>query len=158
MTGRQRFLADSLVMPMVAMTRRRLLLPSLVCLVAVVAYVVWPRPSQFNAAAAAKVEVGMDLATVETILGGPARDESTGPLATADSKDDATGKLDLLLMRAMEQSGGGWPLPVTQEWVSDSVIIHIGFVNGRAGVPEVVPVRRVHETPWATLRRWLKLP
>jgi hypothetical protein len=139
------------------MTRRCvLLLTSLVCL-AVVAYVVWPRPSQINAANAARIQVGMDLRTVETILG-PARDESTGPLATADSKDDAAGKLDLMLMRAMETSGGGWPLPTTQEWVSDSVIIHIGFVDGRAGVPEVVPVRRVHETPWATLRRWLKLP
>jgi hypothetical protein len=140
------------------MTRRRvLLLTSLVCL-AVVAYVVWPRPSQINAANAARIHVGMDLQTVETILGGPARDESTGPLATADSKDDAAGRLDLLLMRAMENSGGGWPLPAMQEWVSDSVIIHIGFVDGRAGVPGVVPVRRVHETTWATLCRWLKLP
>jgi hypothetical protein len=124
------------------------------CLVAVVVYTVWPRPSPINAANAAKIEAGMDLQTVETILGGPARDESTGPLATADSDDDATGHLDLLLMEALQKSGWGRPLPTT--WVSDSVIIQIEFVDGRAGVPQACPVRRVRETPWSIVRRWLK--
>jgi hypothetical protein len=139
------------------MTRRRLILLSLCCLLAGVAvWVAWPRSSDISAVNAARIEPGMTIIEVEGILGGPARDESTGPLATADSDNDAAGQVDLLLIRTMQESGWGRPLPAT--WVSDSVVIQIEFVDGRAGVPQVFLVRRVRETPWKMLRRWLKVP
>jgi hypothetical protein len=135
----------------------RVYLVLVACITAgVISFMVWPTHSMINAANAAKIQVGMDLQTVETIFGGPARDESTGPLATAESDHDAMGQMDLQFIRAIAESGWGRHLPAT--WASDSVIIHVTFVDGRAGVPQVVPVRRIHETPWATLRRWLKLP
>lgn len=64
------------------MTRRRWMLLSLCCHVAGIAmYLAWPRPSASNAENAARIRPGMSVAKVQEILGGPARDESTGPLA-----------------------------------------------------------------------------
>jgi len=140
------------------MTRRRfVLLVSLGCLVAVAAYAVWSRPSAINAATAAKIEVGMDLKTVETMLGGPARDEPTGPLGTAECEDDTTGVRHLNAMLffhdvlLVEDA-------VQLEWVSDAADVRIVFIDGKAQPPECFAVRRVHDGPWAMLRRWLKLP
>jgi hypothetical protein len=64
------------------MTRRRLLLFGLLAALLVLgagAWVVWPRMA-ITPENAAKIKQGMTLAEVESILGGAARDESTGNL------------------------------------------------------------------------------
>ena len=64
------------------MTRRRVLLLGLLATavgVAAAAWLLWPRTA-ITRENAAKVREGMTLAEVEAILGGPARDETTGPV------------------------------------------------------------------------------
>ncbi len=71
------------------MTKTRLMLgiASLGCLAAGVALYASLGRSAISREAAARIEQGMSLADVEALLGGPPRDESTGPL-TADRADD----------------------------------------------------------------------
>jgi hypothetical protein len=88
-----------------------------------VARLLWPRGSAITRANAAMIEKGMTLGEVEAILGGPARDESTGVLDP-----------DLKMA-----PGNLW-----REWRSDEVIIHVLIDrNGRVSVSTVVAVRRV---------------
>src|SRR5262249_13734059 len=93
------------------MTRRRMLLLGSVAVVAALAVQWWaiqPALSAINAVNAAKVEKGMTLAEVEAILGGPARDELTGPVV-----------FDRLLSIADCDS--------PQSWLSDEVVVRVCF-------------------------------
>lgn len=147
------------------MTRKRLLLLlSLGCLVvSIAAYSLWPYSSAINEANARRLKSGMSFTEVRDILGGPPRDESTGPLAYAESDDDVKGKLEFDAMRDFFPSIGGQFQAkglceecVQHEWISNTVVVQIEFIDGKAVVPMCYPVRRVYETPWAMLRRWLK--
>jgi hypothetical protein len=63
-----------------------------------IAFVAWPR-SAINAATAARIEKGMTLAEAEAILGGPPRDESSGPIILFQddsSKAQAEGIVDVM--------------------------------------------------------------
>jgi hypothetical protein len=79
------------------MTRRsrRLLiaLPVAVVLTLALAWLLWPRMA-ITRDNAAKITVGMTLAEVEAILGGPARDETTGPV-TLDWDSDQQEKVEI---------------------------------------------------------------
>lgn len=69
-------------------TRQRLLLLGLVTGSLVLGagfWVLWPRPSAITVENAEKIRTGMSLADVEILLGGPPRNETTGPL---DCKSD----------------------------------------------------------------------
>jgi hypothetical protein len=89
--------------------RRMLLfgLPAAVVAVAVSAWLLWPRTA-ITRENADKIRMGMTLAEVEAILGGPARDESTGPLVVILAKDDdyaeddepVNAEISLVLLRA----------------------------------------------------------
>jgi hypothetical protein len=58
-------------------TRHRLLLPSLLACLAMLAVVLWPRTA-ITRENAAKIQAGMTLPEVAALLGGPARDEGMG--------------------------------------------------------------------------------
>jgi hypothetical protein len=117
----------------------------------VTAFMVWPTHSMINAENAAKIEAGMDLATVEELLAGPARDESTGPLAAARCENDKLGRAFLWA----ERVGCDVTRSEPSEWVSNTAVIFVDFDEGRVRWHACMPVRRVYESPWAMLRRYL---
>ena len=149
-------------MPRTAMTSRRRLL--LVCLVAgLVAFGVgvWllvPR-SAINHANAAKVQKGMTLAEVEAILGGRARNESSGRLLWSGPnwRLDAGDFLDL--HSALERLWRERHRDNLQilEWRSD-----VGFIclamhpDGRVVETYWMPLSRTDGDWLYTLRHWLR--
>jgi hypothetical protein len=128
-------------------TRRRLLfsLPAGLAVALVTAWLFWPRTA-ITEENAAKVQVGMTLAEVEAVLGGPARDESTGPLTT-----DIALRQVALRQVMLDDSLSGL-------WTSNHVMVCINFGADRQ-VTQMswFPVRRAQESLLDHLRRWLGL-
>src|SRR4051812_29388784 len=126
------------------MTRRRWLLLGMLVAAAVVAAGLWlnqPPRSAINAENAAKIEIGMTLAEVEAVLGGPARDETTGPVN------------DVIFGGELMLPGGP-----SAEWVSDEYRVWVWLDSeGRVDLYSDSPVQRLPETPLEKLRRWLRL-
>jgi hypothetical protein len=124
------------------MTRRRLLLFGLLAAVTGLGgWLLWPR-SAITRENAAKIQIGMTLAEVEAILGGPARDDSTGPFEGEWPRDF---KFD--------------PTNPDADWHSDTVLVLVRL-DGRNRVKsfEVLPVRRSDgESSLDVIRRWLGL-
>jgi hypothetical protein len=126
-------------------------------------WLLWPRTA-ITRENAAKLEVGMTLAAVEAILGGPARDESTGVLAPEmdDTIKDADERLFLatIEVEVFEREAGG-DLPDVQRkrlWVSDQVMVRVCHDDGNRVVNiAAMPVQRIRETVADTVRRWFGL-
>jgi hypothetical protein len=118
----------------------------------ILGYVALPR-SQITRANAAKVEAGMDLATVEAIMGGPARDESTGLLEQDyDATDDAVAHL-LFEVRMQADL-----FPRLLMWRSDRALLQVVLDDAdRVVACDALSLRRAPEGPLKKLRRWLGL-
>jgi hypothetical protein len=86
----------------------------------------WPRSSAITAENAAKIQKGMTLAEVEAILGGPARNETTGPTFYE-------------LVRSFDKGILGFDADLIKEWISDEVGVILVFdAEGCAlGVPHL---------------------
>lgn len=118
------------------MTRVRLILPIASCLVLFALWSVWPE-SAIKKVAFDSLSVGMTLQEVEQKLGGPARDESTGPLCTP--------------------TGGYWP-GVLHKWICDTCIIDVGFDDdGHLAYKDYYGVRRHRECAWTDVMRWFRI-
>ena len=80
------------------------------------AWVLWPRPSAITVENAEKIRTGMSLAEVETLLGGPPRDETTaaGPL---DSKSGRRHRI--------ERNPHYLPKDAVMTWSSNTVVLCI---------------------------------
>ena len=134
--------------------RRTLLLGLAGCLAALacVIFLVQEDRSAINQANFEKIQVGMPLAEVETILGGPARDESSGPIRE-DSVDenDFGPQMQVVTFRIAYAKD-------LQTWTSDRLMIRVE-VDGQGRVAEKasLEVRRMRESPWQQVRRWLRL-
>jgi hypothetical protein len=120
----------------------------------------WPR-SGINRENARRIQPGMTLEEVEAILGGPARDEASGPLAP-NVEDGPQGHQQLALMehllirRMLDLQFA--PDARNLEWKSNRVMIWVQLdLHGRVGECNAFPMRRVGEGPLAMLRRWLRL-
>jgi hypothetical protein len=110
-------------------------------LLGVGAWMLRPRSTEITCANAAMVQEGMTRADVESILGGPPRDDSNGPLT-------------LDLSEALES----YDRPHWSKWASDQVVIWCQFdADGKVNRVAQVPVRRVQESSLDMLRRWLRL-
>jgi hypothetical protein len=123
------------------MTRRRLLLLALLVALVLVggaAWGLWSRPSSITLENAAKLHNGMTLMEVETILGGPSRDESTGPLNL-----DFTGSMPNEKFHC--------------RWISNEVLILVCFdTEDRVIYAEFEPVHLLPvESLFERFRRWL---
>jgi hypothetical protein len=123
--------------------RRRLLIALgfvALLLVAGAVWMLWPgSSSRITRQNGAMLQQGMTLAEAEAILGGPARDVSTGLLDP-----------DLKMAPGDPQ----------REWRSDEVIIHVTIDrDGRVSAITVMPVRRflVQEPMLTRLRRMIGL-
>jgi hypothetical protein len=122
------------------------------------------------------IRPGMTRAEVEAILGGPARDESTGRLAAViawrDGEDEENHEmLERIAPRLFRagplasnrelQEGSPLLLPPPAKakfWVSNRAQIRVDFDDaGRVQARDWQAVRRVYENPLDRLRRWLGL-
>jgi hypothetical protein len=142
-------------------TRRRLLMFALPVVAALVVgmWLLWPR-TVITRDTFDKVQVGMNLAEVEAVLGGPERNESTGPLM-GDSGNDEHDYLQAYIWRVrvfdtMPRTEN--PYPAVKWWTSDVLMVRVDFdENGQVAARECLPMRRVHEGLFERLRRWLHL-
>jgi hypothetical protein len=145
-------------------TRRLLLfgLPAGLVAAMLAVWLLWPRTA-ITRENAERIAVGMTLAEVEQILGGPARDEATGPVTA-----DGPGTLWLMAPRKqyllvdygarVTVPGAKAPAPAAPRWVSDQVMITVSLdADGRVESCNTIPVRRTEEGPLDRLRRWLGL-
>jgi hypothetical protein len=136
-----------------------------VATIAVGVWLSWPRTA-ITRENAEKVQVGMTLGEVEAILGGPPREEPTGPLRADGPAEQARGETARALasgndaeaaaefFRDMPYQSGAYNRRV---WVSDRVIIavHLDGTTGRVVSCDSLPVRGIG--PLDRLRRWLGL-
>lgn len=140
--------------------KRRTFLLGLAGCLAVLACVVFLAQdhSAINPANYERIQVGMPLAEVEAILGGPARDEATGPIV-ADENDD----LDFLEWKVdIFRISYDWTLlnatKDVQRWNSDRLMIRVEPDEQRRVAGKArLEVRRVQESPWQKVRRWLRV-
>jgi hypothetical protein len=111
---------------------------------------------------ATRIREGMTLASVEVVLGGPARDESTGPvvvdLPRGTKDEDGVARLEGY---NIEAAVIGAKADVTGSfliWRSDRVFVWVRLDSEqrveRAGH---CPVCRQYESPIAIVCRWLRL-
>jgi hypothetical protein len=134
-------------------SRRRLLVALVAGMLAlgVSAWQLWPR-SAITRENAVKIHVGMTLAEAEAILGGPARDESTGPCYPDVSGTEDGDEMKLELQSLLIQIRPGL------QWRSNSVVIWVkeDQVGQDRRLTEVryVPMQRGEESLLEMLRRW----
>jgi hypothetical protein len=141
------------------MTRRlRLLLgvPVAVVVLGVGAWLLLPRTA-ITRENAAKIQVGMTLAEVEAILGGPAREDFVGELQLDFDPDP---KVNIMVAKAVEEKGGFGASFVgvhpQQYWRSNEVWVSAHFDNSRLTACAAYHMRSA-ESPLALLRRLLRL-
>jgi hypothetical protein len=128
---------------------------------AVVTWLSGPRTA-ITVASAATIEPGMTLAEVESLLGGPAWDETTGQVALDQDDTPAGGAPDLIrALRVRQQFYLIDSLtldPRVPRWQSNHVLVGVRFdAEGRVADFYAFPMRSVNEGPLDRLRRWLGL-
>jgi hypothetical protein len=104
--------------------------------------VLWPGPSAVTRENEARIHEGMGTEELQEILGGPPRDDSTGPTELDP---------DALIDRIGEPA----PLSVTPiyEWRSDQVLIRVHFdAAGRVDWISACPLRRAYPGVLETAR------
>jgi hypothetical protein len=140
-------------------TRRPLIAVSVaVAIFLVVAWLAWPRTA-INQTNFERIQMGMSLAEVEEILGGPARDESSGHLvADAVVNDAELGPEERAMMAKLRLvtftvSWGRGP----RFWTSNQLMIRVELdANERVMSMDALPVHS-EESLLDKLRRWLRL-
>jgi hypothetical protein len=136
-----------------------LILPAGLAALAIVICMLWPRTS-ITRENASKIQVGMTLAEVEAILGGPARDESTGPCHLDESginpvdlsnREEPTRlELQRLLIEMRPHTYILWRSDSVVIWATqsqegqDRQLTQVGYV----------PLQRSNESLLDRLRRW----
>ena len=139
-------------------TRRRLLpltLFAALVLLSVCGWMLWPAPSAISREAFEKIQPGTTLAEVEELLGGPARDESSGPrIKVGDPPAAAESSVYLFHL----ETGSTRLRHPCKLWESDRVVIRVDFDREfRVTGKECLNVRRIQAPPLDVLRRWLGL-
>jgi hypothetical protein len=133
---------------------------------AIVCYATAEPQSPINGENAARIQVGMTLAEVEQLLGGPARDESSGKLASVCDESEfseltvhffkhppvfCSAGMTIFLNNGKEAHS----FPIL--WVSDRLIVRVFLdTEGHVEFSESMPVFCADEHPIrALVRRWL---
>jgi hypothetical protein len=132
-----------------AMSKRKrlLLLAGLLVLLAGagLVFVLWltaPPRTAITREDAERIQLGMTLATVEAVLGGPARDECTGPI---------------IYHATVIRVSHSRPEGLTNVWQSDTVQLCVVFRDDVVIYRSPLPVHRVEESLLDILRRVLGL-
>jgi outer membrane protein assembly factor BamE (lipoprotein component of BamABCDE complex) len=105
---------------------------------AVAMWLFWPRTA-ITRENAAKIREGMMLADVEEILGGPSRDELSGPHKVQWSYTN----LIMVVNR--------------KEWIGPDIAVSVAFRHNRVVSNEVTETYFPEESPIQRIRRWLRL-
>src|SRR5260370_35995153 len=125
-------------------------------------WLLWPR-SAITRENAAKIHVGMTLAEAEAILGGPERDESTGPchLDWNATEDDLKNLQEQLMLSRIRVATDPTFSPMGMLWQSNSVSVWAKVSQEgqerRLTAISSVPMLRREERLLDMLRRWLRL-
>src|SRR5258708_3298820 len=103
-----------------------------------VAYLLWPRtppapPTAINQENAAKIKIGMKQSEIDGILGGPPRDESTGPImadwAAVEARGEAPGPPEAAESYAIDfRKEKYYQWVWRQAWVSNHLIVSVEFI------------------------------
>lgn len=111
---------------------------------AALAWLLWSRMpmTAITLANAAKIREGMTVGEVEAVLGGPARDDCTGPIVY----DASVGRVSHSL-----------PQGLLNIWQSDTVQLSVVFRDGVVVYHSPLPVHRVDGSFFDRLRRWFGL-
>jgi hypothetical protein len=146
----------------VSMTRRRLVLIGLVAVLVLIGLgLLWPATA-ITRENAARIQVGMTLAEVEALLGGPDRIDTTAPVEP-DAVDDQEAarpeavqfQLTLTRLGKSRRAQIGSSL---RTWGSDRIAIFVVFDDAqRVADFAFRPLRRAPESPLAALRSLLRL-
>jgi hypothetical protein len=116
--------------------------------------ILWPR-SAITRRNYERIHIGMPLAEVDHVLGGPSRDESSGPLWSDESAGESV-DWALLTFRVKYSMGG--PPPPHQEWLTDQLIVLVELdEDDRVAFCNAIEVHRVNGGFLDILRRWLRL-
>jgi hypothetical protein len=126
-----------------------------------VAWLCWPRTA-ITRENTDQIQPGMTQAEVHAILGGPPRDESSGPL-DLDEPDEGIADLirqarlrqwvDCAVRSAFDPEGGK-----RSAWQSNQVAVYVWWdAHGNVTSVDCFPMRLAPESPLARLRRWLRL-
>jgi hypothetical protein len=134
------------------MTRRRVLLLGSIAVVAALAVTGWvvSRQSAITRENAARISEDMTLAEVEAILGGPERDDSTGPTEFDPDRDNLVYVITGSDLETRPLTVHWWHTDTVSIGVSSSADGHVWAVDKR-------PMRRQSQGALDTLRRWLHL-
>jgi hypothetical protein len=119
-------------------------------------WLVWPRTvSAIILSNAAKIRPGMTLVEAEAILGGPARDECTGPTKFIYSEAETRKTFTRGTLPGLDDRHA-WLASLV--WRSDHARVQIGLTQDhRVAWLGAYPVRRYDEGPLDRLCRWLGL-
>jgi hypothetical protein len=144
------------------MTRRRLLLFGVsvaVVVLSVGVWVFWAQPrTMITRENAARIQVGMTLGEVEAILGGPARNESSGQLKPTGDSQTNDFRFLLALCSGVPEATFHRADGMTQAWTCNTLMVVVAFdLDGRALNDGQCAVCPVPESPIDRLRRWLRL-
>jgi hypothetical protein len=135
--------------------RRRLLLLGLTTLtvLALCACLLRPRTA-ITRENAERIRAGMTIAEVEALLGGPPRDDSTGPVVA--EVDPEHGILEEKRLTFYTARWTPERPNVIVQWQSDEVNISVAFTaEGRVDGSGYLRLHRVQESPLDRLSRWL---
>jgi hypothetical protein len=136
------------------MNRRRFLCFALAAVLAglpIMGWLLWSPQTAINREHAALIQVGMTLAEVEAILGGPPRDDGVG-LIVYQRPDGTEGSA------SPSELSDSLDLPDEKHWLSDEIHVEITLDDaGRVADVTVEAVQRAREGPIDRLRRWLGL-
>lgn len=120
-----------------------------VVLLGVGAWTVLPRGSAICRENYDRLTAGMSLREVEDILGGPARDASTGPISALWSHGATV--FESSVSTSTIESGS-----YSRIWYSDSAAIVIEFSpEWTLSDTTFTPVYRDYDGLWGTVRRWM---
>jgi hypothetical protein len=118
------------------------------------ACLMWPRKSAITVENAERIKEGMALAEVEAILGGPARDESTGPVASVAQPEGI--EIALVVSPLMVERIFGKDSRQPLEWRSNQLILLVQFdAQGQVTDWRPIPTRRINESPFEMVGRLL---
>jgi hypothetical protein len=143
------------------MRGRKLLVVVLAVLVAVGAFVLWPRPDRITRENCERIREGMSLAEVEAILGGP-----PGDYRTVLTQWDSNGEAYLSHPPVYDPGCAGnpsVPIPVSEPamWEGNTGIAFVDFSTQGAESPTFhktceVPQSRLDNLLWRAKRQWRK--
>jgi hypothetical protein len=120
-------------------------------------WVLWPRTA-INQANFACIHNGMTMEEVDPILGGPPRDETTGPTTVDGDLPDELGDGNGWVSTADHFDKDGRRDFARRAWTADRLSVLVDFdATARVCGKHVIQLRRDEESVFGRLRRWLRL-